>query len=94
MAGLLGISKMQKPSVMEGGGFGGTSFLLILPVQNRAAVVCCNQELFAHFRVVQALADTLFDQKPLANTVSWMVPISRALAEGGIGAAYALRFSD
>ena len=35
----------------------------------------------------------LLDQKPQANTVSWMVPISRALAEGGIGAAYA-RYSE
>jgi tetratricopeptide (TPR) repeat protein len=29
------------------------------------------------------------DQKPQADTVSWMVPISQALIEGGIQAAYA-----
>ncbi len=89
----LGHFKDAKTVSHGGGGFGGTSFLLILPEQNRAAVVCCNQESFAHFRVVRALGDTLLEHKPLANTVSWMVPISRALAEGGIDAAYA-RYSE
>jgi len=65
----------------------------ILPEKNCAAVVLCNEESYAHLRAVRAVADTLLDQKPRANTVSWMVPISRALAEGGIGAAYA-RYSE
>jgi CubicO group peptidase (beta-lactamase class C family) len=76
-----------------GGGFGGTAFLLILPEKNCAAVVLCNEESNAHFRAVRAVADTLLNQKPQALTVSWMVPISRALAEGGITLAYA-RYSE
>jgi hypothetical protein len=72
-----------------GAGFGGTAFLLLLPEQERAAVVLCNEESDAHSRVVRAVADALLDQKPQAGTVSWLVPISQALAEGGIQAAYA-----
>ena len=89
----LGHFKDVKTVCHGGGGFGGTAFLLILPEKNCAAVVLCNEESNAHFRAVQAVADTLIGQKPQANTVSWMVPISRALAEGGIDAAYA-RYSE
>jgi CubicO group peptidase (beta-lactamase class C family) len=85
----LGHFKDVKTVSHGGGGFGGTAFLIILPEKNCAAVVLCNEESNAHFRVVRAVADTILDQKPQANTVSWMAPISRALAEGGIGAAYA-----
>jgi CubicO group peptidase (beta-lactamase class C family) len=85
----LGHYKNVKTISHGGGGFGGTAFLLLLPEKNCAAVVLCNEESNAHFRVVRAVADTLLDQKPQANTVSWMVPISRALAEGGMDAAYA-----
>ena len=76
-----------------GGGFGGTSFLLILPEKNCAAVVLCNEESNAHFRVVRAVADTLIGQEPHVNTVSWMVPISRALAQGGLDVAY-IRYAE
>ncbi len=77
-------------TVSHGGmGFGWTDFLLILPEKNRAAVILCNEESYARSRTVQAVADTLLDIEPQANTVSWMVPISRALVEGGIQAAYA-----
>jgi CubicO group peptidase (beta-lactamase class C family) len=72
-----------------GGGFGWTAFLLILPERNCAAVVLCNEESYAEARVTNAVADTLINEKPQANSVSWMVPISHALAEGGIEAAYA-----
>jgi CubicO group peptidase (beta-lactamase class C family) len=85
----LGHFKEVKTVSHGGGGFGGTAFFLILPEKNRAAVVLCNEESNAHFRAVRAVADTLIEQKPQANTVSWMVPISRALAEGGIDAACA-----
>ena len=71
-----------------GAGFGGTAFLLILPEKNRAAVVLCNEESNAHFQAVHAIADTLTGHKPQAGKVSCMVPISRALAEGGMDAAY------
>jgi CubicO group peptidase (beta-lactamase class C family) len=77
-------------TVSHGGmGFGWTDFLLILPEKNCAAVLLCNEESFSRTRIIRALADALLDQKPQANAVSWMVPISRALAEGGIEAAYA-----
>jgi tetratricopeptide (TPR) repeat protein len=85
----LGHYKDVKTVSHGGGGFGGTAFLLILPEKNKAAVILCNEESNAHFRAVRAIADTLLDQKPQANTVSWMVPISRAIAEGGMDAAYA-----
>jgi CubicO group peptidase (beta-lactamase class C family) len=76
-----------------GAGFGATAFLIILPEQHRAAVVLCNEESNACNRVVQAVADTLIGQKPQMKPVSWMVPISRALAEGGIAGAY-VRYAE
>jgi CubicO group peptidase (beta-lactamase class C family) len=72
-----------------GAGFGWTAFMLILPEKNSAAVVLSNEESNANIRIIRAVADTLLELKPQANTVSWMVPINRALAEGGIDAAYA-----
>jgi hypothetical protein len=89
----LGHYKSIKTVSHGGGGFGGTAFLLILPEKNCAAVILCNEESDAHYRATQAVADALIGHKPRANTVSWMVPISRALAEGGIDAAYA-RYSE
>jgi CubicO group peptidase (beta-lactamase class C family) len=85
----LGHFKDVKTVCHGGAGFGGTAFLLILPENDGAAVVLCNEESAAHLLVVQAIADTLLNQKLQANKVSWMVPISRAMAEGGIGEAYA-----
>jgi CubicO group peptidase (beta-lactamase class C family) len=77
-------------TISHGGmGFGWSDFFLILPEQNCAAVLLCNEESFSRTRIIRALADALLDQKPQANAVSWMVPICRALAEGGIDAAYA-----
>jgi CubicO group peptidase (beta-lactamase class C family) len=89
----LGHFKSLKTVSHGGAGFGGTAFLLLLPEKNSAAVIMCNEESDAHSQAIRAIADTLLDQKPQANTVSWMVPISRALAEGGIDAAYA-RYSE
>ncbi len=85
----IGHFKDVKTVCHGGSGFGGTAFFLILPEQNCAAVVLCNEESSAHLQAAYAVADTLIGQKPQANTVSWMVPISRALAEGGIAAAHA-----
>ena len=80
---------LDEKTVSHGGaGFGGTAFLLIIPEKNFAAVVLCNQESDAHFRVVQEVAKVSLGHRPQSNTVSWMVPISRALAQGGINAAY------
>lgn len=86
---VLGHYKGMKTVGHGGAGFGGTAFLFILPEKNFAAVLMCNEESYACNRAVQAVADALIGQKPHANKVSWMVPISRALAEGGIDAAYA-----
>jgi CubicO group peptidase (beta-lactamase class C family) len=81
-------------TVSHGGmGFGWTDFLVILPEKKRAAVILCNEESFARSRTVRAVMDTMMEQKPQTNTVSWMVPISQALTEGGIQAAYT-RYAD
>jgi CubicO group peptidase (beta-lactamase class C family) len=72
-----------------GGGFGWTGFLIILPERKCAAIILCNEESSARERTVQAVIDAMLDREPLVNTVSWMVPISQALQEGGINAAYA-----
>jgi CubicO group peptidase (beta-lactamase class C family) len=77
-------------TVSHGGmGFGWTDFLLILPNQDYAAVVLCNEESFARTRTIRAVANAVLGNIPQANAVSWMVPISQSLAEGGIQAAYA-----
>lgn len=76
-------------TISHGGmGFGWTDFLLLLPDIHSAAVVLCNEESYSRTRIVRALADVLLGEKPSAKAVSWMVPISRALTEGGIKAAY------
>ncbi len=85
----LGHYKEVKTVCHGGGGFGGTAFLLIMPEKNCAAVILCNEESNAHVRVSRAVADTLLNEKPQTKAVSWMIPISRAWAEGGIDAAYA-----
>jgi len=87
----LGHFKDRKTVCHGGAGFGGTSFFFIVPEANRGAVVLCNQESSAHTQAVQAVAHVLVDERPQADAfaVSWVVPISRALAEGGIDAARA-----
>jgi hypothetical protein len=81
-------------TVSHGGmGFGWTDFLVILPEKRQAAVILCNEESFARTRTVRAVVDTMLGEKPQAGTVSWMVPISQALKDGGIEAAYA-RFAS
>ena len=85
----LGHYKDVKTVSHGGGGFGWNAFLLILPERNYAAVILCNEESNAHIRATRAVADVLLNEKPQANSVSWMIPISHALAEGGIQAAYA-----
>jgi tetratricopeptide (TPR) repeat protein len=72
-----------------GAGFGWASFLLLLPELDSAAVVFCNEESSACRQAVRAAADALTGQAPQAGPVSWMVAVSRALAEGGMQAASA-----
>ena len=77
-------------TISHGGmGFGWSAFFFILPEKNRAAAILCNEESFARNRTVRAVGDTLLGRVPETKSVSWMVPITRALAEGGIQAAFA-----
>ena len=77
-------------TVSHGGmGFGWTDFLILLPEKKRAAVILCNEESSARSRIVRAAVHTMLGREPVADSVSWMVPISQALREGGIEAAYA-----
>lgn len=77
-------------TVSHGGmGFGWTDFLTILPEKKRAAIILCNEESSARSRTVRAAIHAMLEREPQVNTVSWMVPISQALIEGGIQAAYA-----
>ena len=85
----LGHYKDVKTVSHGGAGFGGSAFLLLLPEVKRAAVVLCSEESNAHYRIVQALADALLGEKPQTSSVSWMVPVSHALAAGGIAEAAA-----
>jgi CubicO group peptidase (beta-lactamase class C family) len=85
----LGHYKGVKTISHGGGGFGWTAFLLIMPEKDCGAVILCNQESDAHLQVLRAVADTLVGEKPKVGAVSWMVPASRAMIEGGIAAAYA-----
>jgi len=86
----LGHFKGVKTICHGGAGFGATSFLLILPENNSAAILMCNEESDAHYVGIQAVADVLIGQQPQANKISGMVPVSRLLAEGGLDAAYSL----
>lgn len=77
-------------TVSHGGmGFGWTDFLIMLPARNRAAIILCNEESSARSRTRQAVIDVMLDREPQVGTVSWMIPVSQALIEGGLRAAYA-----
>ncbi len=72
-----------------GEGFGWTCFLALLPENNCAAIVLCNEESAAYDLALQAVLCTLLGRKPQSGQVSWMIPIAQALQTGGIRAAYA-----
>lgn len=72
-----------------GGGFGWTAFFTILPEKNSAAVILCNEESSARSRTLRAAVNVLLGLQPEVGSVSWMVPICQALAQGGIQAARA-----
>jgi CubicO group peptidase (beta-lactamase class C family) len=71
------------------GGFGAglSSSLIILPEAGRAVVVMCNDESSAILSIRQAVLDVMLGREPQTCPVSWMIPISQALAEGGLEAA-------
>jgi CubicO group peptidase (beta-lactamase class C family) len=72
-----------------GGGFGWTCHFILLPEKNRAAIILCNEESSAVTRIEQAVIRTMLELEPQPGTVSWMIPVARALHIGGIRAAYA-----
>ena len=72
-----------------GGGFGWTCHLILLPEKNCGTILLSNEESFALERIEQAVVRTMIGLKPQAGSVSWMIPIARALQTGGIRAAYA-----
>ena len=71
-----------------GGGFGWSDFLILLPEKKCAAVILCNEQTSARENLILAVVDAMLDREPQAGPVSWMIPISRSLQEGGIQAAY------
>ncbi|MRR32251.1 tetratricopeptide repeat protein, partial [bacterium] len=50
--------------------------------------ILCNEESFARSRTIRAAIHTMLDKEPIVDTVSWMIPITRALNEGGLSAAW------
>ena len=79
----------EERTVSHGGmGFGWSDFFLLLPERNCAVVILGIEESYARTRLVRAAADVLLGHKPQAGAVSWMVPISQALVEGGLQTAY------
>ena len=72
-----------------GGGFGWTCHLILLPEQNRAAIILCNEESSAIECLEQAVMRALLEMEPKPGPVSWLIPIASALHTGGIQAAYA-----
>ena len=71
-----------------GGAFGWTDFLVMLPEKKCGAIILCNEESSARSRTIGAVLHGMLGKELIVNTVSWMVPISRAFAEGGLPAAY------
>lgn len=67
-----------------GMGYGWSTFLTLLPEKNLGAVILSNEESFARARSLRAVANAMLDLPPQVGSLSWMAPISRALAQGGL----------
>jgi len=67
-----------------GGSAGLNSFLVIMPEKDLAVTLMFNAESQSIYRLLWACLDALVEEEPHAKTVSWMIPISQALADGGI----------
>jgi tetratricopeptide (TPR) repeat protein len=61
----------------------------MLPEKRCGAIILCNEESSARSRTIRAVLHSMLGMEPIVNTISWMVPISRAFAEGGLPAAFA-----
>lgn len=74
--------------VSHGGqGAGLSAFLVLLPARGQAAVLLINEESEVRQRYLYALLDALLGLEPQVGPVSWLAPVSRALAQGGLDAA-------
>ena len=73
------------------GGFGGglADFWVLLPEKNLGAVIMCTDESPAIARLRVAVLDAMVGAEPRPGTIDWIVPISQALADGGLEAAHA-----
>ena len=71
-----------------GAGAGFNAFLILLPEESSGAVAMLNTESQAVYRVLWAVLDALLGEEPKAKSISWMIPISEALSNGGYDAAY------
>ena len=77
-------------TVSHGGmGFGWADFFILLPEIQRGAVLLCNAESSARDRLVEEVVRVMLEREPRVGAVSWVVPLSQALQEGGIQAAEA-----
>jgi CubicO group peptidase (beta-lactamase class C family) len=85
---VLGHYNGMKTASHGGMGMGWIDFMILLPEMRRGAVILGNAESFARSRIIQAVTDAMLEQEPKVGNVSWIVPISQAMAEGGIEAAY------
>jgi CubicO group peptidase (beta-lactamase class C family) len=85
---VLGHYHNVKTASHGGMGMGWGDFLILLPEMKRGAVIMFNAESFVRSRIIRAVTDTMFEQKPQVGDISWIVPISQALADRGIEAAY------
>jgi CubicO group peptidase (beta-lactamase class C family) len=85
---VLGHYNGVKTASHGGMGMGWLDFLILMPEIKRGAVILGIAETFARSKIIRAVADTMLEQKPQVGAVSWIVPVSQAMAGGGIEAAY------
>jgi CubicO group peptidase (beta-lactamase class C family) len=83
----IGHYQCQKTISHGGFGAGWADTLLISPEGGWGLVVLSIDE--SYLQVRQALLDALFGLEPQAGSVSWAVPVSQALIQGGLPAAQA-----
>jgi CubicO group peptidase (beta-lactamase class C family) len=81
---IVGTYEGVKTTCHLGGSAGLNSFLVIMPEKDIAATLMFNAESQAIYRLLWASLDVLVGKEPQAKTVSWMIPISQALTDGGI----------
>lgn len=83
------IGHYQGQKTISHGGFGAgwADTLVISPEGGWGLVVLAIDESYAYLQIRQALLDALFGLEPQAGKLSWAVPVSQALLQGGLPAA-------